>query len=189
MSSLTARLRFLLANPQPVPLLAAALSLGVVVMQLMLLPAQETLEEETGAAIVRTERLIRRAQIEGRERALQPAEQRQQLLEHFPAEAARNETLGQLLDLATQQGLQIPLGDYRLIKGKEDALFDRYLLNLPLKGSYGQLRQYLRSVRREHPTIAIEDFSLRRDTIGNAEVEAQLRFVIFCRARGQEHKP
>ena len=77
MSSLTARLRFLLANPQPVPLLAAALSLGVVVMQLMLLPAQETLEEETGAAIVRTERLIRRAQIEGRERALQPAEQRQ----------------------------------------------------------------------------------------------------------------
>ena len=71
-----------------------------------------------------------------------------------------------------------------MVKGKEDALFDRYILNLPAKGTYSAIRGYLLSVRRGFPSLAIEDVSVRRESIGSAELEVQLRFVLFSRRDG-----
>ena len=93
-----------------------------------------------------------------------------------------NSELGRLIELATQQGLQLPSGDYRLLPGK-DGLFDRYVLNLPVKGSYQTIRRFLTAVRSEFPDLAVEDITLRRDNIGNTEVEAQFRFVLFGRRK------
>jgi len=109
-----------------------------------------------------------------------PEDTRQRLLERFPSEDQLNAELGRLLDLASKEGLQVPTGDYRLVPGK-DGLFDRYVLNLPVSGSYQTIRRYVAAVRREFPDLAVEDISLRRESIDSAEVEAQLRFILFGR--------
>ena len=108
---------------------------------------------------------------------------RQRLLDRFPSEDQLNAELGRLLEMASKEGLQIPTGDYRLVPGK-DGLFDRYVLNLPVKGSYMTIRRYVATVRQAFPDLAVEDISLRRENIGSTEVEAQLRFILFGRRSG-----
>lgn len=67
-----------------------------------------------------------------------------------------------------------------MLAGK-DKLFNRYVLNLPVQGSYRDLRTYLTTIRAEFPALAIEDVTLRRENIGAGSVDAQLRLVIFAR--------
>lgn len=180
--NLRSRLRFAVANPQPVPLLAALLVFAVAAVQLFVVPRMEAAMVADEAELVRLERTARRAAIERQEiTQASPSDTRQRLLGHFAVESELNSQLGRLFELASAAGLQIPTGDYRLVKGKEDALFDRYVLNFPVKGQYDIIRRYLLTVRRTFPGLAIEDVSLRRESIGSAELEAQLRFVLFSR--------
>ena len=109
-----------------------------------------------------------------------PEDTRQRLLDRFPMQEQLNAELGGLIELATTEGLQVPSGDYRLMPGK-DGLFDRYVLNLPVKGSYRSIRRYVQAVRKAYPDLAVDDISLRRESIGSAEVDAQIRFILFGR--------
>jgi hypothetical protein len=186
LSASLARLRFALANLQVLPLIALLLVAAAALAQLFLLPAREAAIEEAEQRLASLERSTRRAMIERQSDRqsdyTSPEATRQRLLDRFPSEDQLNSELGRLIELATQQGLQVPSGDYRLIPGK-DGLFDRYVLNLPVKGNYQTIRRFLTAVRSEFPDLAVEDITLRRDNIGNAEVETQFRFVLFGRRK------
>lgn len=186
LSASLVRLRFALANLQVLPLIALLLVVAAALTQLFLLPTREAAIEEAEHRLARLERSARHALIERQSDRqsdhISPEDTRQRLLERFPSENQLNSELGRLIELASQLGLQVPSGDYRLIPGK-DGLFDRYVLNLPVKGSYQTIRRFVTAVRSEFPELAIEDISLRRENIGNAEVEAQFRFVLFGRRK------
>jgi hypothetical protein len=177
---LLARLRFAAANLQVVPLIAFLLVIAAALAQFVLLPGHEAAIEETGLRLSSLERTTRRTLIERQSKNASPKDTRQRLLDRFPTENQLNAELGRLIAMATEQGLQVPNGDYRLMPGK-DGLFDRYVLNLPVKGSYRKIRSYVTAVRGEFPDLAVDDITLRRDNIGNTDVEAQLRFVLFGR--------
>ena len=176
------RLRFAAANLQVLPLIAFLLVTAAALAQLLLLPGREAAIEDAERRLVSLERTARRAAIERQSELITPADTRQRLLDRFPTEDQLNAELGRLLEMATQQGLQVPTGDYRLMPGK-DGLFDRYVLNLPVKGSYKTIRSYLKVVRGEFPDLAVDDITLRRESIGSTDVEAQLRFVLFGRRK------
>jgi hypothetical protein len=178
---LLARLRFAAANLPVLPLIAFLLVVAVAVIHLFLLPGREAAIEEAERRLVSLERNARRAAIERQSgEQVSPEDTRQRLLDRFPTEEQLNAELGRLIELATKEGLQVPSGDYRLLPGK-DGLFDRYVLNLPVKGSYLTIRRYVVAVRKEFPDLAVDDISLRRENIGTAQVEAQLRFILFGR--------
>ena len=176
------RLRFNVANLAVLPLIAFTLVIVAATAQLFLLPGHEAAIEETERRLVNLERKARRAQIERQNVEATPEDTRQRLLDRFPNEDQLNAELGRLIELATEQGVKLPNGDYRLMPGK-DGLFDRYVLTLPVKGSYQSIRNYVTAVRREFPDLAVDDLTLRRENIGSAEVDAQLRFVLFGRKK------
>lgn len=175
-----ARLRFLAANVPALPLIAFLLVVAAALTQLFVLPVREAAIEAAERRLAGVERSTRRAAMERQAERATPEETRQRLLDRFPSQDQLNAELGRLLELAGKEGLQVPSGDYRLLPGK-DGLFDRYVLNLPVKGSYLTIRRYVAAVRREFPDLAVEDISLRRENIGSNEVEAQLRFILFGR--------
>ena len=182
LTSLLSRLRFALANLALLPLIAFTLAIGAAAAQLFLLPRHEAAIEAAERSLVNLERQARRAKIERQNEQVSPENTRQRLLERFPSEDQLNTELGRLIELAAQQGVKLPNGDYRLMPGK-DGLFDRYVLNLPVKGSYQTIRSYVSSVRREFPDLVVDDLTLRRENIASTEVEAQLRFVLFGRKK------
>jgi len=182
LNSLLARLRFAAANLQVLSLLAFLLVVAAALAQLFLLPGREAAIEEGERRLAAFERSTRRAAIERQGVRFSPENTRQLLLERFPTEAQLNAELGCLIEMASKEGLQVPSGDYRLLPGK-DGLFDRYVLNLPVKGSYRTIRRYVAAVRSEFPDLAVDDITLHRENIGSTEVEAQLRFVLFGRRK------
>ena len=180
MRFLLARLRFAVTNMPALPMLAFLLVVAAALVHLFLLPGREAAIEESERRLASLERSARRALIERQSEQVTPENTRQRLLDRFPSEDQLNAELGRLIELAEKEGLQIPSGDYRLMPGK-DGLFDRYVLNLPVKGSYLTIRRYVAAVRQEFPDLAVDDISLRRENIGSTEVEAQLRFILFGR--------
>lgn len=180
LNALLARLRFAVANLQVLPLLALLLVAAAALAHLLVLPGREAAVEEGERRLASLERSARRAAVERQSVRVSPEDTRQRLLERFPTEAQLNAELGRLLEMANKEGLHLPSGDYRLIPGK-DGLFDRYVLNLPVKGSYRSIRRYVTAVRNEFPDLAVDDITLRRENIGGTEVEAQLRFILFGR--------
>lgn len=177
---LLARLRFAVANLPVLPLIAFLLVVAAAVTHVFLLPGREAAIEESERRLVSLERSTRRAAMERQIERVTPEDTRQHLLGRFPTDAQLNAELGRLIELAGKEGLQVPSGDYRLVPGK-DGLFDRYVLNLPVKGSYLTIRHYVAAVRKEFPDLAVEDISLRRESIGAGQVDAQLRFILFGR--------
>jgi hypothetical protein len=180
---LLARLRFAAANLPVLPLIAFLLVVAAALAQLFLLPGREAAIEASEQRLVGLERSARRAAIERQSsEQVSPEDTRQRLLDRFPSEDQLNAELGRLIELAGKEGLSVPSGDYRLMPGK-DGMFDRYVLNLPVKGSYRTIRRYVAAVRKEFPDLAVDDITLRRENIGSAEVEAQLRFILFGRRK------
>ena len=180
MNTLLARARFALANPNWLLLTGGLLVLLAAVIHLLLLPGREAAIEAGERRLAQLERNTRRLQIE---RQSTPEVGRPQLLDRFPVASRLPGELGKLLDLAEQDGLQFSGGEYRLVAGKEK-LLDRYVVSLPVRGDYQEIRRFLMTLRDEFPALAIEDVSLRRDKIGSSEIDAQLRLVLFIRRDG-----
>ena len=181
LNSLLARLRFAATRLKPLPLIALALLAATIYFQWLALPQEAAALEAGERRLAAIERQTRRAAFADTAPVETPAAQRQQQLARFPEDSALAAELGRLVEQAGRQGLQVNGGDYRLQVAREGALLDRYVVNLPVKGEYRQVRAYLKAVRDAFPELAIEDVALRRDNIGSAEIEAQLRFVFFVR--------
>lgn len=175
-----ARLRFAAANLQPLPLAAFVLAVGAAATQLLILPGRAAAIAAAEQRLTVLERDSRRAALAQQGETVSPNQTRLRLFGRFPSEPQRNATLARLLEIARNQGLQVPTGDYRLTASKDGPL-ERYVLNLPVKGGYLPIRRYVASVRAEFADLAVDEIALRREHIGAGEVEAQLRFVLFGR--------
>jgi len=180
MNEVLARLRFAAAQAPMLPLLALILVLAATATHLLVLPAREGAIADTKQRAAMLEREARRAALERRGQRNSPEDTRETLLQPFPGEALLNAQLGRLIELAAEHAVQLPGGDYRLVRGKA-GLFDRYVLNLPVTGSYRAIRAFVQTARNEFPALAVEDMSMSRESIDQADVAGQLRFVIFSR--------
>jgi len=106
----------------------------------------------------------------------------------FPGSDAREAALVRIHTLAGEHGLSLESGDYREIAGdiaKKNGAGSlvKYQLSLPLSGPYPALRAWLAAVMNEMPTVALEDFSLKRDTVANPVVDARVRFTLYFEER------
>lgn len=183
MNEALAKLRFAAAHAPLLPVLALILVLAATAAHLLLLPAHERAIADAEQRAVTLERTARRAALERQSLRNSPEDTRETLLQPFPGEARLNAQLGRLIELAGEKGVQLPGGDYRLVRGKA-GLFDRYVLNLPVTGSYRSIRAFVQAARAEFPALAVEDMSISRETIDHADVAGQMRFVLFSRRNG-----
>lgn len=76
--------------------------------------------------------------------------------------------------------LALERADYRLNPDRNSRLL-RYEVDLPVRGSYVQIREFIRTVLAEVPTLALRDLQLQRSTIGDPTVEARIRFILYLR--------
>lgn len=100
----------------------------------------------------------------------------------LPAEQQANALLSQLLQIAEQHGLLPEKVDYALQR-ETAAHFARYQLNLPLRGSYRDIRRFLAQALNSNPALALNELNLKRiedgSNNGQDEVEAKLRLTLY----------
>ncbi|MBL0726171.1 hypothetical protein [Piscinibacter sp. HJYY11] len=156
--------------------LAMLVGAGAVWLTLVL-PARddtERLQEERA-------RLERRLNGAAGDQAVGTQGVREQLAEfrtRFGDEKSLGGSLGALHAVARKHGLQLDQAEFKLSGDARDPLW-RYAIVLPVKTDYRALRRFTQDALRTLPGLALEEVSLRRGDARAAQVEAQLRFVLF----------
>jgi hypothetical protein len=90
--------------------------------------------------------------------------------------------IGTLFALADKAGLVLSKGEYREAFDSSARVYT-YQLTLPVKGSYRAIRDFAMQSLRAIPFASLDEISFRREAIGDANVEARLRFTLYLRDR------
>lgn len=94
-------------------------------------------------------------------------------LERLPAEVEK------LWALAVEHKLELQTGEYRL-DGDVPGL-RRYRMNLPVRGTYTQLRLFVDAILKTLPTLSIDGLRFERKRVSDTELEAQLALTLYFR--------
>lgn len=98
----------------------------------------------------------------------------------FPAPDSAPVWLEKLYAAAGKEALVLDSADYKLTPDKSGRLL-RYAINLPVRGSYVQVRRFVHAALEENPALSVSDIHLKRDAIANPSVDARLQFVLYLR--------
>ena len=79
---------------------------------------------------------------------------------------------------AKRNGVALTVGEYRLVNDAPGA-FSRYQVSLPVEGNFRSIQQFSQQVLADLPFTALEEVSLKRDSVGSRELVARLRFVFY----------
>lgn len=92
-----------------------------------------------------------------------------------------DEWLAKLYGIGTAKGLQLRAGTYRLEQTRQR--FDRYQVQLPVRGTYAQVRAFLEAALAEIPVMSLDQVSFRRKAPADAGVEADLVLTLHLLRR------
>lgn len=106
-----------------------------------------------------------------------PAAQYRAFEARLPRAESAVEMAARIYQAGTNNGMALPTGEYRLERLADDRLL-RYRVNLPITGSYPQIRAFVLEVLRTVPAAALDDLQLRRDA-GGGQIEARVRFSLY----------
>ena len=88
-----------------------------------------------------------------------------------------------LFQLARRNGLQLSQGQYDA-KPDAAARLLRYQIMLPLKGEYSAVWSFAQMAMLAVPFASLDELSFQREAIGDAEVEASVRFTFYLNTTG-----
>jgi Tfp pilus assembly protein PilO len=154
-----------------------ALAVALVVLASGVAPAGarlQSLEQESGSL---RQRLEHAGQSLADDRAT-PEERLAAFYGSFPKIDGVPDWLQKLYRTASAQGLTLEEGDYRLVTEKDSRLA-RYVISLPVQGSYPQVRKFVGAALQEMPFLALETVTFGKQKIGEAQVDAKIKFTLY----------
>ena len=96
----------------------------------------------------------------------------------FPRGDSSPDWLQKVHDAARSSGITLQSGEYKLERRTEQKLA-RYQMNLPVVGTYSQLREFIRTLLAQVPAAALDEITMRRDHVASPQVEARLRLTLY----------
>ena len=93
---------------------------------------------------------------------------------------APTDWLAKLYGIATATGVELQSASYQTQGGPKGsgARVERYEITLPVSGSYGQIRDFVKRSLAEIPILSIDQMSIRRQTRQDGTVQAELRLTL-----------
>lgn len=113
--------------------------------------------------------------VEAREAAEDPLTRFYRL---FPRTLVAVTSLAKIYAHARARGLELERGEYRLVDDGAGRLI-AYQADLPIKGSYVQIRQFLAAILADLPFVALEEVAFERRRISDASIEAKVRLTLY----------
>ncbi len=111
---------------------------------------------------------------------LTQAENLEKFYSQFPTEKDLPEIVEQLHQLAAQEGIVLPVGDYKLLNDPNKRL-KRYEMIFPVNAKYMQLRSFIHHGQVKFPTLALSEINIKRESIKDNEAEINLNYVLLMR--------
>ena len=156
------------------------LALSTAALPAFLMPAQERADAARRSEV----HAQQQAALQGaRDRGSVPPleEQLAAFYRSFPREQDAADAIGRVAAAALRQGLQLQQADYRVVRDRYGRLV-RLQMNLPLRGAYPAIRQFLAALRSEMWPVSLEQVQFERQKVGDPTVEARVRLVFYLGA-------
>jgi hypothetical protein len=98
--------------------------------------------------------------------------------------ATAEQSLQTLFEIAEKYELSLPQGEYKL---KNDTASNsyRYQIIFPVKGSYSSIRQFCEQALLALPYASLDEWSFRRESISEDEVEVSLHFTLYLKVSAE----
>jgi hypothetical protein len=110
-----------------------------------------------------------------------PSEQLATFYAFFPPPQSSPDWLGRINAAAKAKGLALRSGEYKLERSADHKLA-RYQITLPVVGSYAQIRGFVGQVLADVPAAALEEITLRRESVSSPTLEARIRLTLYLRS-------
>jgi hypothetical protein len=98
----------------------------------------------------------------------------------LPARTEMPEILRQLYAKATAAELSVDTARYEIDATKGNVV--RYRIAFPVTGPYTHIRAFIDEALSTMPSLALKDLALERKSIGDGNVEAQIRMTVYTRS-------
>jgi len=98
--------------------------------------------------------------------------------EFFPPAGRTSESLGKIFRAASEQGLSLEKGEYRILRDSTAGL-GQFQLTFPLRGTYPQVRRFVAAARRAVPNLSLDSIEFERSKVGDAVVNVKVTFVMY----------
>jgi hypothetical protein len=115
------------------------------------------------------------------------AEELRRFYNLFPPLEKLPDQLELIYGLARAAKLELLQGEYRLEKPPVGLAY--YRINLPLRGSYAQIRQFIGSTLKSMPVASLEALRFERKRVGDTRIEAQIRLTVYFRPANEGDAP
>lgn len=152
--------------------LALAIAVGAVLPQWQTVRELRADEADASAQVARVKRGELKIAVKPEQQALDSL--RQQL----PGQPQASELIERLYHLASAEHISLARGEYALGVDPKTQLA-RYQIVLPVRGSYPQIRGFLKGLLGQLPTLVLEDLELQRKRIGDRELNGRLRMTLY----------
>lgn len=86
----------------------------------------------------------------------------------------------ELLSLANESGLSMPLGEYRSEPDLAGS-FVRYHMSLPVKGEASAIHSFIQAALYKQKTLALDSVVFKRERSATSEIEARIQWVVLAR--------
>ncbi len=142
---------------------------------LVLLPQQRALQQQSAEL----------ASLQSQPRASQPAlilDDAQQLAvfyQQFPSINAMSDILGQIHQLAKEQGIVLSSGEYKLANDVNNPRLTRYEIILPVEANYTKLRAFVETAALRFPTLALSEINIKRASIDESGAQIKLHYFLL----------
>lgn len=100
----------------------------------------------------------------------------------FPLTESVPELLGRIHRAAMQNQLLLRKGEYKFSREADFGL-GRYEVTLPVSGDYARVRGFVNDVLQAVPSAALDELTLKRESVDQPELEARVRFSLFLGAQ------
>jgi len=168
----------------------AMLALATVAYAAIIVPQQD---EELSVASAEIARLQQRRMAMEKMPKTADTNSRAKSATDLPTMKTAPEALLNLEDIAREDKLQLKRNDYRYVErvapasGKKAAVVPKQdpvvevRIAMPASGKYNNIRAFIAHALENLPTLALDGMSLKRESIAQGDIQAQLRFTLFVR--------
>ena len=171
----------LLALRWPGAVGALLLAAGAAYGALVLLPARDQLAANE-VKVARAERKAAAVRSGAEAAPLSPVQRRERFYGALASTTEITQSVDRIYAAASAEKLSLMHGEYTGADLPTAGLV-RYKITLPLKGSYGQIRRFVSEATKTVPGLTLDDVTLQRPNIGDAQVEARVQLSLFLARR------
>jgi len=113
-------------------------------------------------------------------RQADPAAQLVEFYKLFPGSDSLSDTLDKVYAAAAENNIALNQGDYSLSTA-DGGVLQRYEIDLPVRGTYAQVRNFIAKVLAENKNAALTAITFSRNNSTDIGVEAQVRFDVYVK--------